>query len=176
MKEGGLQGDTMREIDATKLSGDIVNLWMNRWLLLTAGTMADCNMMTVAWGSIGCMWSRPFAQIVVRPQRYTRKYIERSDSFTLCAFPEKCRPDLQALGTLSGRDGAKLSKTALTLKASRQVAAPSYNEANLILECRKIYHQDMDPRGFEDKTVEKNYAAKDYHRIYFGEILSVSCE
>ena len=166
----------MREIAVTELSVDVVNLWMNQWLLLTAGTIDDCNMMTVAWGSIGCMWSKPFAQIVLRPQRYTRKYIEQSDSFTLCAFPEKYHKDLQTLGTLSGRNGNKLAKTGLTLKASKRVAAPSYNEAKFILECRKIYYQDMDPRGFVDKTIQDNYAAKDYHRIYFGEILSAYCE
>jgi len=166
----------MREVAATELSVAVVNLWMNQWLLLTAGTMDDCNMMTVAWGSIGCMWSKPFVQIVVRPQRHTRKYIEQADSFTLCAFPEKYRKDLQTLGALSGRDGDKLSKTGLTLKASKRVAAPSYNEAQFILECRKIYFQDMDPRGFVDKTIQDNYAASDYHRIYFGEILSAYCE
>jgi len=166
----------MREVVVTELSVEVVNLWMNRWLLLTAGTMADCNMMTVAWGSLGCMWSRPFAQIVVRPQRHTRAYMEPSDSFTLCAFPETYRQDLQTLGTLSGRDGAKLSHTRLTLKASHKVAAPSYNEASLILECRKIYYQDMDPRGFVDKAIQAHYAAHDYHRIYFGEILAAFCE
>ena len=71
----------MHEVDVTKLSLEVVDLWMNHWLLLTAGTLDDCNMMTVAWGSVGCMWSKPFAQIVVRPQRHTRKYIEQSDSF-----------------------------------------------------------------------------------------------
>ena len=165
----------MREVKVKELSVDVVNLWMNRWLLLTAGTIDDCNMMTVAWGSIGCMWAKPFAQIVVRPQRHTRKYVEQSDSFTLCAFPEKYRKDMQTLGTISGLDGDKLSKTGLTLKASMRVAAPAYNEADFILECRKIYFQDMDPRGFIDKTIQKNYTAKDYHRIYFGEILSAFC-
>jgi hypothetical protein len=58
------------------------------------------------------------------------------------------------------------------LKASKTVSAPSYNEASLILECRKMYYQDMDPSGFVDKTIQENYAAKDYHRIYFGEILA----
>jgi len=166
----------MREIDVTKLSVNIVDLWMNQWLVLTAGAMDDCNMMTVAWGSIGCMWTKPFVQVVVRPQRHTRKYMEQSDSFTLCAFPKKYREDLQTLGAISGRDGDKLSKTSLTLKPSKCVASPSYNEANLILECRKIYYQDMDPRGFIDRTIQDNYAANDYHRIYFGEILSAFCE
>ena len=166
----------MVEIDVTRLSVDAVDLWMNRWLLLTAGTYDDCNMMTVAWGSIGCMWSKPFAQVVVRPQRHTRKYIDQSDSFTLCAFPEKYRKYLQTLGTLSGKDGDKLSQTGLTLMGSQKVSAPSYNEANLILECRTMYRQDMDPSGFLDKTIQDNYAADDYHRIYFGEILAAFCE
>jgi len=166
----------MREVKVTELSVDVVNLWMNRWLLLTSGTIDECNMMTVGWGSIGYMWKKPFVQIVVRPQRHTRKYVEQSDSFTLCAFPEKYRKDLATLGTISGRNGDKLSKTGLTLKVSRRVASPSYNEAELILECRKIYYQDMDPRGFVDKTIQENYGENDYHRIYFGEILSVFCE
>ena len=166
----------MPEVDVTDLSLDVVDLWMNRWLLLTAGTLDDCNMMTVGWGSIGCMWSKPFVQIVVRPQRHTRKYMEQSDSFTLCAFPEKYRKDLQTLGSTSGKDGDKLSKTGLTLKESKSISAPSYREANLILECRKIYSQDMDPGCFLDKTIQDNYPANDYHRIYFGEILTVFCD
>ena len=166
----------MLEVDVTDLSLDVVDLWMNRWLLLTAGTLDDCNMMTVGWGSIGCMWSKPFVQIVVRPQRHTRKYMEQSDSFTLCAFPEKYRKDLQTLGSTSGKDGDKLSKTGLTIKESKSISAPSYREANLILECRKIYSQDMDPGRFLDKTIQDNYPANDYHRIYFGEILTVFCD
>lgn len=162
----------MVEIEATKLSLDAVDLWMNQWLLLTAGTLDDCNMMTVAWGSIGYMWARPFAQIAVRPQRHTRKYLEQSDSFTLCAFPEQYREDLRTLGTLSGRDGDKLAKTRLTLKESKRVSAPSYREASLIFECRTIYSQDLDPKGFLDKAIQDHYPANDYHRIYFGEILA----
>jgi flavin reductase (DIM6/NTAB) family NADH-FMN oxidoreductase RutF len=162
----------MREVDATRLTVPIVDLWMNQWLLLTAGTLTDCNMMTVAWGSLGCMWGKPFAQVVVRPQRHTRRYMESGDSFTLCAFPEAYRKDLQTLGSLSGRDSAKLKQTGLTLKPSTRVAAPAYEQASLILECRKIYWQDMDPNGFADPAIAKNYASRDYHRIYFGEIVA----
>jgi flavin reductase (DIM6/NTAB) family NADH-FMN oxidoreductase RutF len=163
----------VREIKPKDLSVQIVDLWMNRWFLLTSGTRRKCNMMTVAWGSLGYMWNKPFAQVVVRPQRFTRRFIDRSNSFTLCAFPKSYRKDLNLLGTLSGREGDKLAKTRLSLKTSKRVAAPSYNEADLILECRKIYFQDMDPAGFVDGTIQKNYPGKDYHRIYFGEIVSV---
>jgi len=166
----------MKEIKPTELSIEAVDLWMNKWLLLTAGTLDNCNMMTVGWGSIGCMWGRPFAQIVVRPQRHTRKYLEGSDSFTLCAFPEKHRKALETLGSSSGRDGDKLSGTELTLKGSTKVTAPSYNEASLILECRKIYCQDMDPKLFIDPSIQDNYPDKDYHRMYFGEIVAAYVE
>jgi len=163
----------MKEIDVAQLSTRVVDLWMNQGFVLTAGSLEDCNMMTVAWGSMGCMWSKPFVQIVVRPQRYTYQYLEKSDSFTLCAFPEKYKDTLQILGTLSGRDGDKLGRTELTLRKSKRISAPSYNEASLILECRKIYFQDIDPKGFLDPSIKDNYPAKDYHRVYFGEILTV---
>jgi flavin reductase (DIM6/NTAB) family NADH-FMN oxidoreductase RutF len=75
------------------------------------------------------------------------------------------------LGTISGRDGWKLAKTNLTLRQSVRVAAPSYNEASLILECRKMYFQDINPAGFLDPGIQKNYPVNDYHRLYFGHIL-----
>jgi len=159
------------EVDILKLTLNPVDTWMNKWFLLTAGTFKDCNMMTVSWGSIGCIWDKPMVQILVRPHRHTYKYTEKSDSFTLCGFPEKFRGALNTLGTISGRNGWKLAKTNLTLRPSVRVSAPSYNEASLVLECRKMYFQDMDPAGFLDRTIQKNYPRNDYHRIYFGEIV-----
>ncbi|MBT3229397.1 MAG: flavin reductase family protein [Candidatus Marinimicrobia bacterium] len=162
----------MNEIDPAELSIEAVDLWMNQWLLLTSGSSDDYNMMTVAWGSVGYMWEKPFAQVVVRPQRHTRGFMDRSETFTLCAFPEKYRADLNIMGTISGSDGDKLGHTDFTIKPSKIVAPPSYNEANLILECQTIYRQDMDPDGFIDQKIHDIYEAKDYHRIYFGEILA----
>lgn len=163
----------MPEVDINDLTLKPVDLWMNQWLLLTAGTLEDCNMMTVAWGSIGCMWGRPFAQIVVRPQRHTKSYLDPGDSFTLCAFPEDYRADLNILGTISGREfDDKLAESNLTLKPSSRVSAPGYNEAVLTLECRKIYVQDMDPDGFVDRSIDDHYPTRDYHIIYYGEILA----
>ena len=160
------------EVDVATLSVDAVSLWSKQWLLLTAGSSDDFNMMTVGWGSIGCMWGKPFVQVVVRPQRYTRKYMDEFDTFTLCAFPEKYKKDLGILGAISGKDGDKLSQTSLTTLNSKTIASPSYNEASLVLECRKIYRQVMDPKGFVDAAIQANYPDDDYHIIYFGEILA----
>jgi len=162
----------MERITPEKLAIDAVDLWKNKWLLLTAGTMDDCNMMTVAWGSIGCMWNRPFAQVVVRPQRHTLKYMDLFESFTLCGFPDKYHKDLLHLGTVSGRDCDKLEGTELTLKPSESVLSPVYNEASLTLECRKMYRQAMSPEGFITDTGVKVYPDRDYHVIFYGEIVN----
>jgi len=168
----GFPGGDMVQLNDIDRELKSVDLWKNGWFLLTAGTMDSCNMMTVSWGSIGCMWHKPFAQAVVRPQRYTRTFMDTMESFTLCAFDKRFQDDLKTLGSISGRDGNKLEKTGLHLKPSTQVAAPGYHEAQLILECKTIYFQDMDPKGFVDPAIEKCYGADGYHRIYYGEIVA----
>jgi flavin reductase (DIM6/NTAB) family NADH-FMN oxidoreductase RutF len=152
------------------------HLWAEQWMLLTSGDLAagKFNTMAVGWGSLGTMWNRPFAQVVVRPTRYTYEFMEQFDSFTLCAFPEKFRKAVQLLGSKSGRDGDKIAASGLTPAAAAAVAAPAFAEAELVIECRKLYWDDLAPRHFVDGAIGKNYPKKDYHRIYFGEIVAVS--
>jgi len=148
-------------------------LWNRRWLLLTAGDLAAgrFNTMTVAWGSLGTMWNRPFAQVVVRPTRHTFAFMEEYDSFTLTSFPDRFRPLLKELGTRSGRDMDKMSASGLTPVASETVASPGFVEADLVLECRKIYWDDFDPSRILDPAIDKLYD-NDYHRVYYGEVLA----
>lgn len=152
------------------------SLWEKQWFLLTCGDFStgDFNCMTVSWGSLGVMWNKPFAQVVVRPVRYTYQFIEKYPTFTLCAFPRSYRQALNLLGTRSGRDGNKIAVSGLTPQAATAVAAPVYAEADLAIECRKMYWQDFDPSHFLDPGIDKNYPKKDYHRIYYGEILAVT--
>lgn len=151
------------------------DLWANRWLLLTCGDWGEkaFNTMTVAWGSLGTMWSKPFAQIVVRFSRYTFGFAERYESFTLSALPDSLRPAMQLLGSKSGRDSDKIAEAGLTPIASSSVAAPSFAEAELVIECHKMYWDDINPAHFLDVTIEANYRNRDYHRIYFGEVVAV---
>jgi len=150
-------------------------LWDKQWMLLTSGDFATgkFNTMTVGWGSIGTMWGRPFVQVVVRPTRYTYEFMEGYDTFTLSAFPREYRKALQHLGTRSGRKEDKIDAAGLTPIASTEVKAPGFDEAELIIECRKIYWDDMNAGHFLDGRIEKNYPQKDYHRIYFGKILAI---
>ena len=165
-----------KPIDVGNLLVRAHHLWAEQWMLLTAGVFVagKFNTMAVGWGSLGTMWSKPFAQVVVRPGRYTLEFMAQYDTFTLCAFPEAHRGAVQLLGSKSGRDGDKIAESGLTPSASTVVAAPCFVEAELVIECRKIYRQDMDPSNFLDPTIDANYPQKDYHRVYFGEIVAVS--
>jgi flavin reductase (DIM6/NTAB) family NADH-FMN oxidoreductase RutF len=145
------------------------------WLLLTCGDYSQrhYNAMTISWGSLGVMWNRLFMQVVVRPVRYTYEFMERYDSFTVCAFPREYHAALSLLGTKSGRDGDKILEAGLTPIPAACVAAPAYAEAELVIECRKIYWQDLDPAHFIDPSIAGNYPLKDYHRIYYGEVAAI---
>ena len=153
------------------------SLWGTQWLLLSAGDYASgqFNCMVVGWGSLGRMWSLPFAQVVVRPQRHTYQFMEQHGTFTLCAFGEQFHDALGILGNKSGRDSNKLVESGLTPQPASVVGAPVYAEAELAIECRKMYWQDMDPAHMLYPEIQpRHYKTFDFHRIYWGEILAVS--
>ena len=153
-----------------------VTAWEKDWLLLAAGDLStgDWNCMTVGWGAFGRMWARPMALIVVRPIRHTYGFTERFDTFTLSAFPETLRPALDYCGSHSGRDGDKAKAAGISPVAARLVQAPAFAEAELVVECRKMYVDPLEPRHFLADWIEASYPKKDYSTMYFGEIVAVS--
>ena len=163
------------EINPYNLSINPHCLFDKQTMLLAAGNFSrsDFNEMTIGWGSIGTMWNKPFVQIVVRPTRFTFGFLEDYDDFTLSAFPKEFKRALAYLGSRSGRDGNKLAETNLTAIASQKVKSPSFEQAELTIECRTIYSADFDPTRFIDPAIEQNYPNKDYHRMYYGEIVGI---
>lgn len=165
---------TLQEIDPLDLTVQPHQLILRQTLLLTAGDFksGDYNCMTIGWGSIGTMWNRPFMLVAVRPTRYTYHFMEKYPDFTVTAFPKEFAKDLSYLGGHSGRDGDKLARTHLTAIASQKVASPTFAQAELSLECKKIYFHDFIPDNFLDPTIQKHYPLHDYHRVYYGEIVA----
>ena len=50
--------------------------------------------------------------------------------------------------------------------------APYIQEADLVLVCKKRYWNDLDPAHMDAEALQE-YKAKDYHRMYLGEITQV---
>ena len=165
----------LQTIPFERFTSRVFHLFDEQWLLLTGGDFArgKFNAMTISWGSLGIIWGRPFVQVVVRPTRYTHEFMERFDTFTVTAFPERHRRALNLLGSKSGRDGDKIAEAGLTPVASAKVAAPAFAEAELVIECKKMFWADFDPTHFIDPAIDRNYPRKDYHRQYFGEVLAI---
>lgn len=152
------------------------HLFHNQWALLTAGdyNREDYNAMTIGWGALGTMWGKPFAFVAVRHSRYTHSFMEKHDTFTISVFPRAYHEALTVMGTRSGRDHDKFAECGLTLEPANKVSAPVYEEAELTIECKKIYANDLNPAHFLDAAIDRHYPNKDIHRIYYGEILYVS--
>ncbi|MDA8098383.1 MAG: flavin reductase family protein [Nitrospiraceae bacterium] len=139
------------------------------WMLITAGTQEKFNTMTASWGGLGVLWERKVVFCFVRPTRYTYEFMERGDRFTLSFFGERHRKALQFCGSHSGRNTDKMQGAGLTPFDDNGFI--SFQEARLVLACRKVYFQDILPQQFLDPSIENMYPQKDYHRMYAGEIV-----
>ena len=85
------------------------------WMLITAKKGDQVNTMTASWGGLGTMWNKNVAFIVVRPQRYTKEFIDASSTFSLSFFDKKYVKELAYCGKFSGRDENKIEKCNFTV-------------------------------------------------------------
>ena len=159
-------------VDPKTLSDNVFSLIGDKWMLITAGSADDCNTMTASWGGLGVIWGVPAATCYIRPQRYTKQYVDREEYFTLTFFGEEYRKELTVCGTKSGRDVDKVKECGFTVKTAA-CGAPYFEEAELVLVCRKRFAQDMDPANIPEDVKEKCYPQEDYHTLYIGEIVEV---
>ena len=155
------------------LSGNTFTLIGSEWMLVTAGTLERWNTMTASWGGLGVLWGKNVCFCFVRESRYTFEFMNSNPVFSLSFFADGYRNALQYCGTYSGRDVDKAAETGLSpveIQAD-QLQSVTFDEARLVLLCKKLYEQDFDPACIVDETVELNYPQGDYHRFYVGEIL-----
>lgn len=161
-----------KKISPEHLQQNVFDLIGKQWLLLCAQKDDNVNAMTASWGGMGILWNKKVATIYIRPQRYTKEFVDAADTFSIMVFPEDKRPCLNYMGTVSGRDEDKIGHC--DFHTGHFDDTPYFKEASLIITCRKLYAQQMLPECFIDQAVEtKNYPNKDYHEMYIGEIINV---
>ena len=140
----------------------------NDWMLITGGNKESFNTMTASWGGVGIMWQKPVVFTFIRPQRYTFEFIEKSDYFTISFFNSDMKQDLNYCGSHSGRDVDKIKETNLVPRFDEDV--PYFEQAKMVLICRKLYGQFIEPQSFIDPKIKDFYPQKDYHKMFIGEI------
>lgn len=159
-------------ISPYEIEENTFDLLDNQWMLILAGTKEKHNSMTASWGGFGILWNKPVAFIFIRPQRYTVEFVEANDFFTLNFFDEKWRPALELCGSQSGRNIDKTEAAGLSITESVKTIA--FQEARMVIECRKLYIDEIKSENFLDKNIiEKHYPKRDFHRLFIAEITSV---
>lgn len=167
----------MKELPVKELIINPFTLISDEWLLITAGNEKNgYNTMTACWGHIGAIWGHgkglPTSIVYIRPQRYTKEFMDKEEFYTLSFFNKAYKKALGYLGTHSGREENKIEHTNLTPVFDEDTTY--FQEAKLVLICRKLYSSSLSEQGFYDKKImEDNYPQKDFHTMYIGEIVKV---
>lgn len=144
-------------------------LLQNEWALVGVGNKDNYNAMTIAWGGFGDIWRIPVAILFIEKDRYSLEFLDNNKYFTLSFFSEDYKEDLIFLGTNSGRDMDKISKTKLTPVLTDECI--SFKEARKTYLCEKIYFQDLDKERTPQEVYDKYYDGIPTHRMYFGKIV-----
>ncbi len=160
-----------KEISIYDVKENIVDLLNKQWGLVTAGNEGAYNTMTVSWGALGELWGREMVTVYIRPQRYTNRFVDGSDYFTLSFYPAEYKKALAFCGSRSGRDFDKAKETGLTPVFDESV--PYFDEAKLVIVCRKVAKGKFEPGQFIDESINGEYPSDDFHFIYYGEIVKV---
>ena len=143
----------------------------SEWMLITAEKHGKVNTMTASWGGLGILWGKPVATAYIRPQRYTKEFVDANEVFTLSFFDGECMKEMGYLGKVSGRDEDKIAKTGMHVTFVD--GYPTFEEAHQVLVCRKMYQDEIKPENFLDKEQDgKWYPEKDYHTFYIAEIIA----
>lgn len=166
-----LQG--YERIDPKALDENPIHLFADNWFVVSAGNKEKFNEMTISWGNIGNVWNEPSVTVYIRNNRFTYPFINNGNYFVLNSFDEQYRDKVKFIGTHSGRDMDKVKATGLT-PGFTPLGNPYFKEARLLIECEKIYSDDID-RSRLFKKGKEMYSSdpKETHRMFIGRIVNL---
>jgi flavin reductase (DIM6/NTAB) family NADH-FMN oxidoreductase RutF len=164
------EGEAMQDLDAMAVAQTAMDK-IRKGAFLTVRAGDRLNTMTIGWATIGFCWQKPIFMVAVRDSRHTFGIIEDATDFTVTIPAGDMQKEIMFCGTKSGRDMDKFAECGLTTARSLQVASPIIDLPGLHFECRIVYKSAMDPSHLVPEY-ESLYPQKDYHTLYFGEILA----
>lgn len=160
-----------KEIEYKEIQENLEEKLKNDWALVTAGSPDDFNMMTISWGAFGTLWNDDMATIYIRESRHTINYLEKEDYFTISFYGKEYRKALGICGSKSGKDTNKLEMIGFSPLYDK---APYFEEANIVLVCRKVAKTDFKNSViYDENIVQDNYKDGDFHIMYNGIIEKV---
>ncbi len=164
--------NTFKEIKSSELSFNPFDIKDKEWMLISAEKDGKTNTMTASWGGFGILWNKEVAFVVIRPQRYTKEFVDTADYFSLSFLGNNQKKILAYLGKVSGRDEDKIEKAGLTVEYDNNI--PYFAESETVIFLKKLYVQPMGGEFFIEKDIIPTwFPENDFHVLYIGEVTKI---
>ena len=146
----------------------------NGVFLVARDKSGRANPMTIGWGQVGIVWSRPMFSVLVRKSRYTYSCLLETSDFTVnVPSAGAFRDALAYCGTKSGRDVDKVNACGLVLKSAQEVQTPAIEGCALHYECRIVLRKQLAASDFSAPAIlDEYYQDNDHHMIVIGQIVA----
>lgn len=161
----------MKKIDYQKALPHTLEKLAHGGIFLTVNGEVP-NTMTIGWATAGHIWNRPVFVVLVRPQRHSYEMLKKAGEFTISVpTSHSLTKALAFAGTASGKDVNKFEGHGLTAFPGIQTETPIIQECGLHFECKTLLTQDITGEQMDLAVLDKCYPARDFHTLFFGEIL-----
>lgn len=161
----------MKDVDYMSVSEDSMKK-ISEGAFLTVQSGNALNTMTIGWATFGVVWSKPIMMVAVRLSRHTFGIIETAKDFTVTVPAGDMRKETAYCGSKSGRNVDKFTMCHLETTKGRHVVSQIIKTRGRHYECKIIYKSAMDPARLDKDYDSSLYPKKDYHTLYFGEVLA----
>lgn len=161
----------MKELNYMSIADEAMRK-IKKGAFLTVKAADMLNTMTIGWATFGFIWQKPVMMVAVRPTRHTFGIMEKAQDFTVTIPSGDLSKAIAFCGSKSGRDVDKIKMCNLETADGQTVASPIIKTPGMHYECKIIYTSAMNEAHL-DKTIDESlYPRKDYHTLYFGEIVA----
>jgi flavin reductase (DIM6/NTAB) family NADH-FMN oxidoreductase RutF len=161
----------MKNLDYMNIANDAIKK-IKKGAFLTVKAGNALNTMTIGWATFGFIWQKPIMTVAVRSSRHTFSIIDAAEDFTVTVPASDMSKEIAFCGSKSGRDVDKFEVCKLHIIESSKVISPVIKTPGYHYECKIVYKSAMNPAYLDKKYDKSLYPEKDYHTIYFGEILA----
>jgi flavin reductase (DIM6/NTAB) family NADH-FMN oxidoreductase RutF len=160
----------MKDLNYMSIAEDnLKKIRKGAFLTVKAGN--QLNTMTIGWATFGLIWQKPIMMVAVRSSRHTFGIIEAAEDFTVTVPAGDLAKEIAFCGSKSGRDLDKFKMCNLEIINGSRVVSPIIKTSGHHYECRIVYKSAMNPVNLDHNYDASLYPQKDYHTLYFGEIL-----
>ncbi|HEY8423842.1 MAG TPA: flavin reductase [Clostridia bacterium] len=155
-----------------KLLFETLKIMEQMGVFLVAGNNPP-NLMTLTWGAVGNIWNKPVIITPVRYTRYTYDLIEKYHEFAISVPQKDLSEALVKCGQISGRDFDKFKELHLHPRKAKFLDTYIVADCGIHLECKVLYKGGMEAFSlFDDNIKEEFYKTKNYHTMFFSEIVA----